>query len=333
MKKILIKKIYGFLVLGLLSIPHIGLMAASTPALTPNQTTAVMGIVTNFILDDDGLSTIEELAIEKIKAYATSNGVSASPTIQDYIDAGVTGINNSNLADINEVVGNLTASEVDTASELQALANALGITTIMHNGTTYGFVTSPYTGKVWLDRNLGADRVCTSFNDTACYGDYYQWGRNADGHEDSQSGATATQAADVGNVGHGNFIIAYSANDYDWAKTVDPTGSLRQANWSKTDGSSVCPIGFRVPNIIELRVETLDNGVTNKDTAFSSFLALPSAGIRSFFNTPIGNAGSYGSIWASSGSGSRSDTIAFNNAASLAVSGRAGAFSVRCIKN
>ena len=33
-------------------------------------------------------------------------------------------------------------------------------TSITHNGVTYGFVTSPYTGKVWLDRNLGAARVC-----------------------------------------------------------------------------------------------------------------------------------------------------------------------------
>ncbi|RLA70314.1 MAG: hypothetical protein DRG30_09360, partial [Epsilonproteobacteria bacterium] len=27
---------------------------------------------------------------------------------------------------------------------------------IVHNGTTYGCVTSPHTGKVWLVRNLGA---------------------------------------------------------------------------------------------------------------------------------------------------------------------------------
>jgi len=333
MKKTLIKKIYGFLVLGLLSIPSTTLMAVSNPTLTPNQTAAVMGIITNFILDDDELSNIEELAIEKIKAYATSDGTSSVPTLQNYVDAGVTGLDVSNLADINEVVGNLTASEVDTASELQALVDALGITTIMHNGTTYGFVTSPYTGKVWLDRNLGATRVCTSYDDTACYGDYYQWGRAADGHEDSQSDTTATQAIAVGNVGHGDFITANSTNDYDWAKIVDPTGSLRQTNWSKTDGSSVCPVGFRVPNITELRAETLDNGVTNRDTAFSNFLALPSAGIRSFLAGSMNVMGSYGSIWASSGSGSRANIISFNTAAGWAVSGSAGGFSVRCIKN
>lgn len=45
----------------------------------------------------------------------------------------------------------------------------------------YQTITSPYTGKVWLDRNLGAKRVCQSFSDTQCYGDYYKFsedGRN-----------------------------------------------------------------------------------------------------------------------------------------------------------
>lgn len=49
-----------------------------------------------------------------------------------------------------------------TQTELHA---TMGIVTnfilddgITHNGTSYGTVTSPYTGRVWLDRNLGAAR-------------------------------------------------------------------------------------------------------------------------------------------------------------------------------
>lgn len=33
-------------------------------------------------------------------------------------------------------------------------------------------VTSPHTGRIWMDRNLGASRVCTSINDEQCFGDY-----------------------------------------------------------------------------------------------------------------------------------------------------------------
>jgi len=58
----------------------------------------------------------------------------------------------------------------------------VGDYTLLH-GVTYGTVTSPYTGRVWLDGNLGASQVCTAYNDSTCYGDYYQWGRGTDGHE------------------------------------------------------------------------------------------------------------------------------------------------------
>jgi hypothetical protein len=42
------------------------------------------------------------------------------------------------------------------------------------------------TGKIWMDRNLGASRVATSVSDTLAYGDLYQWGRGTDGHEKTQ---------------------------------------------------------------------------------------------------------------------------------------------------
>lgn len=67
-----------------------------------------------------------DIAIEKIKAFAAINGDAPAPTVQDYIDAGVTGIDDTNLADMNEVVQNLNADEVDTTEELQVLANAIG---------------------------------------------------------------------------------------------------------------------------------------------------------------------------------------------------------------
>ncbi|MFT7002526.1 MAG: hypothetical protein ACJAVW_003569 [Spirosomataceae bacterium] len=43
-------------------------------------------------------------------------------------------------------------------------------------------VTNPTTGKIWMDRNLGATRVATSSTDAYAYGDLYQWGRATDGH-------------------------------------------------------------------------------------------------------------------------------------------------------
>jgi len=202
-----------------------------------------------------------------------------------------------------------------------------------HNSTVYGVVTSSYTGKIWLDRNLGANRVCIGFDDTECYGDYYQWGRNFDGHEDSTSPITGTLANVVANVGNGNFITsAFSSND--WA-SVDSTGYMRRiSNWSKTDGSSVCPVGFRVPILTELSAETLDNGVINKATAFSNFLKFPSAGYRSPVYGSMNTVGTIGFVWTNSVNGTSSIEIGFDSGyAGWNNHSRASGYSLRCLKD
>ena len=210
--------------------------------------------------------------------------------------------------------------------------------TITHNGTDYCAVVSPYTGKVWLDRNLGAAQVCKSLDDSACYGDYYQWGRDYDGHQDSTSSTTSTQATDVNSAGS-SFITSSSTYNYDWAEMADSDGSQRSANWSKTDGSSVCPVGFRVPSIDELRAELLDTGsaqIDNSADAFNSFLALPSVGYRYYnYSAPINYVGSWGRVWSSSVDGSHSHYVLFSGVSAYSNYSyiRANGFSVRCLRD
>lgn len=45
-----------------------------------------------------------------------------------------------------------------------------------YDGTVIMEVTNPVTGKIWMDRNLGATRAATSSTDALAYGDLYQWG-------------------------------------------------------------------------------------------------------------------------------------------------------------
>ena len=101
------------------------------------------------------------------------------------------------------------------------------------NGIEYLTVTSPDTGKFWLDRNLGASQVCTSSTDSSCYGNLYQWVRNDDGHE-SSSTTTVTRASNI-NPGHTNFIT-----QTDWT-TADSSGEDRSSSW--TDGGTNGPAG------------------------------------------------------------------------------------------
>jgi len=205
-------------------------------------------------------------------------------------------------------------------------------------GLEYNTTISPHTRRTWLDRNLGASSVCTKLDDKDCYGSYYQWGRNTDGHEKPDSNTTDTQAVNILHVDHRKFIISSSTYNNDWARNADRNGSKRSANWSKTDGSSICPIGYRVPTIDELTAETIglsgEDNVTTNVKAFKSFLKLPSADHRKDIGD-ISKRGDWGYIWSSSHSVSESMILYFYKdiAGSGSFPSRATGFSVRCVKD
>ncbi|MCB4775622.1 MAG: hypothetical protein LGB73_02465, partial [Sulfurovum sp.] len=68
---------------------------------------------------------------------------------------------------------------------------------VVHNNTRYGCVESKNTGRIWLDRNLGAQKVAESVWDLAAIGWYYQWGRETDGHQFINSPVTEERSATV----------------------------------------------------------------------------------------------------------------------------------------
>lgn len=200
---------------------------------------------------------------------------------------------------------------------------------ITHNSTEYCDVTSPYTGKVWLNKNLGAARVCTAYNDTECYGDYYQWGRKHDGHQDKNSETTWIQAEDVYDAGP-EFVIHHE----DWA-SVDSDGRGRSVNWSETDGNYACPAGYRVPTTDELKTETIDQGVSNKMDAFNSFLKLSSSGFRYGDDGDMSEQGSLGNFWLSSPMEDFAASFLYFDSDDAVVfyEYRSWGLPVRCIKN
>ena len=77
-------------------------------------------------------------------------------------------------------------------------------------------VTNPATGVTWMDRNLGASRAARSSTDSRAYGDLYQWGRLADGHEKRTSLTRSTRSSSD-QPGHGDFITT-SSGPYDWRR-------------------------------------------------------------------------------------------------------------------
>src|SRR5690554_3839524 len=188
-------------------------------------------------------------------------------------------------------------------------------------------VTNPTTGEIWMDRNLGASQVATSSTDAAAYGDLYQWGRAADGHESRTSGTTSTLATSD-TPGHGNFITNGSS-PYDWRNPQNDN------LWQGVSGTNnPCPSGYRLPTEAEWEAERTSWSSNNEAGAFASPLKLPVAGRRDFSDGTLGDVGSGGFYWSSTVSGTYARHLYFVSSDAVMGSGyRAYGFSVRCLKD
>jgi uncharacterized protein (TIGR02145 family) len=199
------------------------------------------------------------------------------------------------------------------------------------NTGNYGVVVNPVTGKVWLDRNLGATQVATSSTDAASYGDLYQWGRGADGHQVRTSGITTTQATDwlAGSGAWKGQFITPSTSPFDWLNT----GETHM--WSGTAAeNNPCPSGFRVPTNAEWEQERLTWSSNNAAGAFESPLKLPVAGNRNLGDGSLNNVDSFGFYWSSTVSGTRSRRLSFGSSnAGMLTNDRAFGFAVRCLQD
>jgi uncharacterized protein (TIGR02145 family) len=183
------------------------------------------------------------------------------------------------------------------------------------------------TGKVWMDRNLGATQVATSSTDEQSYGDLYQWGRGADGHQ-SRTSSTTSDLSSSDVPGTTNFILAPNY-PYDWR-------SGQNANlWQGVNViNNPCPSGYRLPTEAEWENERLSWESSNfaYNAAFASPLKLPMAGRRIWSNGSLISSGSVGYYWSSTVSTTYSRYLSFSQSASTSFDYRASGFSVRCIK-
>ena len=216
------------------------------------------------------------------------------------------------------------------------------------NGKTYAATRGSFDGPdantigdyIWLDRNLGANQVATSATDFNAYGDWYQWGRLADGHE-AVTWTSATACTFVGTTstlsttdvpGNSLFIIG------------NPTGPIL-GNWRNPVNNTLwnapgfvnspAPPGFRVPEVTVFANEATTFVSQNVAGAFASRLKLTAAGRRNSTASAFERSthGYYKSSSTLNASTPNSFTFVINATSVSTNTGRvqAEASSVRCI--
>ena len=301
-------------------------IASTTTATSITATTAISG----GNITSDGGSTIT--------ARGVCWSINTNPTITNSktIDAGTTGSFTSNLTGLTSFTLYYIRSYA-TNSLGTTYGTQLSFTTL---ASPPGDVTST-TGKIWLDRNLGASRVATSATDEIAFGDLYQWGRRTDGHQSRTSSYSTTTRSSIDAPGSSTFMASSQTYGYDWRSPQNDN------LWQGAGGvNNPCPTGYRLPTDAEWTAEIATWSSQNSTGAFASPLKLTNTRFRDYGNglIPAVVIGDPGYYWTSTISaaetspsvftGSNAKYLSFNTSnASIKVFPRAAGLAVRCIKD
>ena len=273
--------------------------------------------------------TVSNPTLERNIGVTTENATSGS------FMSNITGLNASTTYYVRTYASNNTGSVYGNEASFTTTAvdgggiGAYPDGTVHCNGTPTEVVdvTNPTTGKTWMDRNLGASQAATSSTDADAYGDLYQWGRAADGHQCRNSSNTSTLSS-TDQPGHGDFITNGSS-PRDWRS------SQNDNLWQGVNGTNnPCPSGYRLPTNAELDAERGSWSSDDSDGAYASPLQLPLAGRRDYSFGSLDFVGSVGYYWSGTVNGTSAGYLYFGSSnAGLFNVYRAYGSSVRCLKD
>ncbi len=257
--------------------------------------------------------------------------------MEDEVSKLTTDVNMSSENFDNEI-GTLLKSELVSISDAEKRLNQNlineNITVNIDYDTPYGTILSNKTGKRWLDKNLGATKVCESIDDEACFGHYYQWatGRPVKSHlknspvvpdfilfdvRDIQISDSILSLNDVyvlpdpsyyfvvSNhdvmqwVTHSIYITSFDGNVIYKSPNLGGTESLTRTAKSliifPEKRINVCPDGYKIATLDDISAE----GIESMEDAFNKF-KIPAAGYRSGLDGTYTDIGTRGTVWLNS---------------------------------
>jgi hypothetical protein len=172
--------------------------------------------------------------------------------------------------------------------------------TYMDIEVTYGIITSSATGRKWMDRNLGAKETATSTTDFNAYGDLFQRGRLADGHQ-SITWASSTEGTPISNTtttiatadvpATSDFILRDNASSLSYPDWRNPQ---KTSLWQSPDFiNNPCPTGWHIPTNTEWAAENL----SIDEIKGTNHLKLAASGNRRTIDGALRGTGSIGYYW------------------------------------
>jgi uncharacterized protein (TIGR02145 family) len=280
-------------------------------------------------------------SVSSIVSYTSGNGGTHSG--QTVTSTGVTGLTATlSSGTFLNGSGTLTYNITGTPSSAGTASFAINIggqtctltrtvsaaVTCLVGATTVVDVVNATTGKTWMDRNLGAHQVATSSTDALAYGDYFQFGRSADGHQCRNSSTTTTRSS-VDVPGNATFILHSNG----WRTSTTEL-------WNGVNGvNNPCPTGYRLPTSAEFTSEANSWSSQGIAGAFASNRKWTLSGGRVGDTGNMIWLGDTGYFWSSTWSSSTNSLGIMMNLGNgyVTTSGtqtnQANGFPVRCIKN
>jgi hypothetical protein len=202
------------------------------------------------------------------------------------------------------------------------------------------------TGRIWMDRNLGATQVASSSTDYLAFGSLFQWGRRADGHQlinwtsataaTPQTATTTSGPVNTNTPSPGVNFVKVTNTAIDWR--TNQNNSL----WQGVNGiNNPCPSGYRIPTQVEWQEEIDSWTSPNTAGAFASPLRLPFNKLYRSYDDGLLYNYETGYYWSSTifshPTGFRSYVLQISptnaNVGDTNLGYRANAYGVRCIKD
>lgn len=264
-----------------------------------------------------------------------------------YNDLAVDSTNNYLVLAYTE--GGLKVKRISLSSSSQVCNNTdpgnnpgdLGCVTFTYQGQSVNYTTvRGADGKIWLQQNLGSSQVAVSMDDTASYGDLFQWGRWDDGHQLRNSATTSVPSTNSpdGLVGINGYIIGSSPSWWSTNATSDQWTAGSLADVTPVNGFDPCKAigqGWKMPSQADWTDLVGTESINNPTSAYNSNLKLPAGGYRSSSSGGFTFVGQRGYFWSSDTANSGGKYLYVGTTIANPSSGapRGQGASVRCIKD